>query len=652
MGDASGGLVGGRYRLTELVGRGGMGRVWRGYDELLGREVAVKEVLLSADLAEPDREQLARRAIGEARAAARLDFPGIVTVYDAVEQDGAPWIIMEFVPGRSLDAVLTGEGTLTRARAATIGAGVAEALAHTHAAGVIHRDLKPGNILLAAEGPVITDFGIARILDDTTRLTGTHTVVGTPQYMSPEQLQGQELTAATDLWSLGATLFAALEGHPPFEGPTLAAIITGILTRPTPALHDAGPLADLINSLLRKDQRQRPDAPTVARRLREIQRQSAQTVLTPTLKEAPPAQPEPPRSGVPRRALVLGGLGAAVVAGASTFALLSQSQDGPARVKPAGKTGQGSAAPSANTLPGYYGKVGSVAFSADGKILVGGCDDGKVRLWNVATKTDFASLVGHTRSVGPVAISHDGKTIASGSEDSTIRLWNTVDRTAFATIAPGAKTDQLCFSPDGKILAATGYLGVVTLWDSATGKFLDRLDDQKHRLLQFSVAFSPDGTTIASGSFWGQVALWDAASHALKAVFTAGTSNSIVQVAFSPDGKTLACTSGRPMTSQGLGRSSLGLWNVATRTRTVEFQVATNLISLDTVAFSPEGAVVAGAGGNGGSGGNIMFWNIASRRGTSAFRAPGDVNSIAFDPDGKTLASGSRGVQLWDLPAG
>ncbi|MFI7359319.1 ABC transporter substrate-binding protein [Streptomyces avidinii] len=266
-------LIAGRYQLVERIGQGGMGRVWRGLDQhLFGREVAVKEILFPPGMDEGDRAALVRRFIGEARAAVTLSHPGIITIHDVVEHHGVPVIVMELIRGQSLAATLRSRGRLPVQRVAEIGAAMLDALAEAHRARIVHRDIKPDNVLLTKDRVVLTDFGIAHLADATTKLSHSGMVIGTPQYMPPEQLEGKRPTPANDLWALGATLYHAVEGHPPFDAEGLHALAVAVFTRPyRPAVH-AGPLAPVLDALLTKDPAQRVDAGAAAEMLASVLR--------------------------------------------------------------------------------------------------------------------------------------------------------------------------------------------------------------------------------------------------------------------------------------------------------------------------------------------------------------------------------------------
>ncbi|MFF4011724.1 serine/threonine-protein kinase [Streptomyces sp. NPDC001717] len=250
-------LLAGRYRLAELLGQGGMGIVWRALDEQLGREVALKELRLPDDLDANRRDAWIGRLDREARAAARLKHPGVITVHDRIAgDDGRPWIVMELVHGRSLDDLIKEGGPLPPGEVARIGRQVLDALRAVHTTGVTHRDIKPANVLLEGERVVLTDFGIAAV-EGEPGLTRSGALMGTPVYMSPEQVRGLPATAESDLWSLGATLFTAVEGHPPFGGSGSWAVFVAVATEePAPALR-AGDLAPVLTGLLRKDPAQR-----------------------------------------------------------------------------------------------------------------------------------------------------------------------------------------------------------------------------------------------------------------------------------------------------------------------------------------------------------------------------------------------------------
>jgi eukaryotic-like serine/threonine-protein kinase len=253
-------VLSGRYRLVEPLASGGMGTVWRAVDLLLDRPVAVKEVRLPPGLDDDARQQLRRRTIREAQVAARLRHPAIVTIYDVVEQGGRPWIVMELVPSRSLADIIYTDGPLPPVPVAAIGLRVLDAIVAAAAAGVEHRDIKPANVLVTNEGRVVlTDFGIARHVGDES-LTSAGLIVGSPDYLAPERARGRAGGLAADLWSLGATMYDAVEGRRPFERdgalPTLAAVV---MDEPDPP-ERAGPLQPVIDGLLVKDPAHRLDA--------------------------------------------------------------------------------------------------------------------------------------------------------------------------------------------------------------------------------------------------------------------------------------------------------------------------------------------------------------------------------------------------------
>ncbi|MER6099060.1 protein kinase [Streptomyces sp. NPDC001728] len=262
----------GRYRVVRQLGRGGMGVVWQAVDEVLGREVAVKELRTYTDAGAPELADLRLRMTREARAAARVRHPGVVAVHDVTEHQGRPVIVMELVDGPSLDDVLGTRGTLEPAEAARIGAHVLEALAAAHDVGVLHRDVKPGNILLDSSGRIVlTDFGIATMEDpgdgSATHLTRSGEIVGSLDYLAPERARGQDPGPASDVWALGATLYAAVEGGSPFRRTSTWSTLAAIVTEPLPEPRRAGPLAPVLLRLLDKDPAARPTAREAARLL-------------------------------------------------------------------------------------------------------------------------------------------------------------------------------------------------------------------------------------------------------------------------------------------------------------------------------------------------------------------------------------------------
>jgi serine/threonine protein kinase len=258
-----------RYRLVSQLGRGGMGCVWAARDELLGREVAVKELVRPAGMAPEDVRELVERTIREARSIARLDHRNVVRIFDVVFADGRPWIVMELVASRSLFEVVSSDGPMPPDQVARIGLGVLAALRAAHRAGILHRDVKPANVLLGDDGRVVlTDFGLATATGDSS-MTSTGFVLGSPSYLAPERTVDGEIGPAADLWSLGATLYAAVEGKPPYAKSSPMATLTALATEPPRAPAQAGALGPALAALLQKDPARRADAETAERLLRE-----------------------------------------------------------------------------------------------------------------------------------------------------------------------------------------------------------------------------------------------------------------------------------------------------------------------------------------------------------------------------------------------
>ncbi|MGW5634580.1 serine/threonine-protein kinase [Streptomyces sp. NPDC003832] len=353
-------VIAGRYRLLAPLGEGGMGTVWRARDEVLHREVAVKEVRAPHGLPDSEVQRMYARLEREAWAAARVTNHNVVTVYDVATQDGRPWIVMELVRGVSLAELLDAEGPLPPQRAAHIGAEVLAALRAAHEAGVLHRDVKPANVLLSNDGRVVlTDFGIAMV-EGSSALTMTGEVIGSPEFLAPERALGRTPGPESDLWSLGVLLYASVEGNSPFRQDTPLSTLRAIVDEELPPPHRAGALAPVIEGLLRKDPADRLPAEQAERELRIVGAGGgtprANTVRSvpypPTVAShhqpapAPAPHPGPPtaptaataaQTGTPRPpgrnrragyALVAGVAALALAIAGLTYALLNQDDDG------------------------------------------------------------------------------------------------------------------------------------------------------------------------------------------------------------------------------------------------------------------------------------------------------------------------------------
>ncbi|WP_425569702.1 serine/threonine-protein kinase, partial [Pseudonocardia yuanmonensis] len=264
-------VVGDRYRLSAQLGSGAMGTVWSGYDEVLRRRVAVKELKVPRGVPEREALGMRERMLREARALGGLSHPNVITVFDVVDAAGEPLVVLEMVPSRNLATIISEQGRLSPRQAAVVGYATAAALRAAHRAGITHRDVKPGNVLVAHDGRIkLTDFGIARNASDAP-MTTAGLVLGSPAYIAPEVAMGAAVTPAADLWGLGATLFAAVEGRPPYDVKgdpvsTITEVVDGDVPRP----REAGPVSEVIAALMVKDPDQRMPLDEVRRRLRPL----------------------------------------------------------------------------------------------------------------------------------------------------------------------------------------------------------------------------------------------------------------------------------------------------------------------------------------------------------------------------------------------
>ncbi|MFI0411647.1 WD40 repeat domain-containing serine/threonine protein kinase [Actinomadura sp. 3N508] len=661
-------ILAGRYRILDRIGQGGMGTLWRARDTELDRDVAVKELRLPDVLDEEERRVRYARMDREARAAARLRHPGIVTVYDRViGDDGRPWIVMELVHGGSLAELLREDerGRLPAARVARIGLHMVEALAAAHVLGVVHRDVKPANVLLEGDDRVVlTDFGIAALDGDTT-LTRSGTVLGTPAFMSPEQVRGLPVTPRSDLWSLGATLYAAAEGRPPFTGPTHGSVYIAITTEePAPVVH-AGPLSEVLDGLLRKDPDDRWPVERVRDRLAFLAR-DAVPIVEPAPKPASAVALDPtaaaPTAGTVmdapasrKQAIALGVLfvvACAVVIVAGT--LWPEPRRGTAGPAPS---------PTASGIGGPdYLTFEALRYSPDGRTLASA---GKrtVRLWDPATGRAIRTLDAQG-DTGPLEFSPDGGTVAARAGDD-VRLWEvSTGRLVRAFTGLRDQVADIDFNRDGDRLAGSDHDGNIRIWDVATGRTVTGItatavpssldsgpDLDPVRVGIPAVAFSPDGKTLITGEDPGwdpygrmtpRTRLWDAATGRSAGVLRTRdrqvrslADRQVRSLAFSRDGTTLAAA-----TFGG----TIELWSWKDRRR---FRIVTGVHYDSDIAFGPDGKVIAGIDEKQNS---VRLWDVSTGRVTADFHS--QAGSLAFSPDGSKLAGGSAvgdTITIWNL---
>jgi WD40 repeat protein len=631
----------GAFDVVRVVGRGGMGVVLHGYDPHLQRDVALK--VIDPQLA--GNEVARKRFCREARAAAAVTHDNLVAVHqvDEDEDSGLPYLVMQLVNGESLDQRLKRVGTLSAVEVARLGMQAAAGLAAAHAGGLIHRDIKPGNILLEAgtDRVKLTDFGLAKAAEDV-RLTRTGFVAGSPLYMAPEQARGDEVDHRADLFSLGSVLYEAAAGKPPFDAKTPLAVLRRVADETPPPLREVDPhipdwLSDVIDRLLAKDPADRPQsaaevAEEFAAGLARMHSLSPLDVPAEVCAGSRTAVSARPRRHVCWKAVafrvlpwvggaVLGGLlvglwpraaapDPAADTGPQPLVVLSEGKAGPVWATgflPDGKTlvagaEDGSlrlwdwrAADVTGRPPPLEGNVWSVDVSPDGRYLIAACDDSAVKVYDLKTSGVRWSLP-HPTATRAAVFSPDGERVATGDRNSTVRLWNPAE--GIPTELPGGHRGTvhgLAFGPTGKLLASAGSDGTVKVWDLQTTRVMQNLDEQAGPV--YAVAFSPDPDrpVVAAAGWDGAVRVWDARSgrklHTLRG----------------HDGD---------------------VWSVS---------------------FGAGGRVLASAG----SDSTVRVWDVDAGRELHVLRGPNPrpFHTVRFDRDGITLAAGGRdgAVRVWEI---
>jgi WD40 repeat protein len=667
----------GPYRLLGRLGEGGMGQVFLG-ESPGGRKVAIK-VVRARYANDPE---FRRRFTREVAAARQVGGFHTAAVVDADPGAESPWMATAYIPGQSLADAVAQRGPLDRAAVGALGAALAEGLVAIHACGITHRDLKPSNVILADDGPRIIDFGIAKGAD-ATAITASNALIGTLRYMSPEQLDGREVTPQSDVFSLGSILAYAATGHDPFGAATIPAVINRILNDPPQLDPLTGDLRAIISACLAKDPGRRPRPAELLARLRlpeppraspagpesltvralpagttagvtlAGQDQRARPGTTQAGESSPMAGPSRRRRHRARTALAATGtIAAAGLAylGAVQLGAHSANSAPPPQTRPASPASATGALTRVLTDPASA-NLWSVAFAPGGSTLATADGNGHAYLWNIATARVTASVsavpaitpAGAANGVWSVAFGPDGTTLAAGDTYARTFLWKTTAGKITATLTDpvtpdpkGQHVNAVAFTPDGTMLATGSLNGHAYLWNIAAGTVTAALADPASEGVS-STAFSPDGAILAVGDRNGHAYLWNTAKRTITAALTDPASQGVNSVAFSRDGAILAV---------GDGNGRTYLWNTAMGTIITTLSDPTGS-GIDSVAFSPEGVILAVGDGNG----RTYLWNTATRKITAALTDPASqgVNSVAFTRDGALLATGdgSGSAYVW-----
>jgi len=647
------------YKIEKELGRGGMAIVYRAVQENLGRDVALK--VLPQGMTHD--QKMLKRFHREAQSAAQLNHPHIVTIFDEGELNGVHYMAMEYLEGRDLHDIVQEKGPVPSQQSISLIAPMAEALGYAHKEGTVHRDVKSSNVMVTDVGrPVLMDFGIAYAGSDA-RLTQTGTVLGTPEYMSPEQARGNDVDARGDLYSLGVVLYEALTGELPHTGGHPMSVVYKVLhesyTPPRQINSDVPEwLEQIIAKLLKKDPDDRyQNGEEVAKALRSEDPGEPVEVPSPSGDGAASEQvPVPDGDGQdsdePAQTQVYhpGEEGdepepepepAAAMSEPATAADEEETATAEEKEESVSADGAGPQRQRLHivrTLEGNADWVNAVTFSPDGQFALSGAPNNKIKLWEVVTGREIQTFHGPAEQPISVALSPDGDRLVSETSDGIVQLWDVDSGEVLRTVEQHSEAVLgATFSPDGEhILSGGDASGTLHLWDTDSGDLVRRFDDNDEAI--FSVAFSPDGQYVLSGSGQsGTLKLWETATGEVVRVFDEGDWDStyVFSVAFSPNGE-YALSGSDDMTAR--------LWDVESGELLRTFEGHSGLVI--AVAFSPDGQYVL----SGSSDMTVQLWKVEDGKLGYVFEGDAEgVNAIAFSPDGRYVLSGSKDedVKLW-----
>ena len=644
----------GQFDIVEEVGRGGMGIVLRAHDPCLQREVAVK--VLDPQLA--DNEVARQRFCREARAAAAFTHDNLVAVHqvDEDEASGLPYIVMQLVTGESLEQRIRRAGKMTPVEVARLGQQAAAGLAAAHAGGLIHRDIKPGNILLEKDTDRVklTDFGLARAAMDV-KLTRTGFVAGTPLYMAPEQARGDSVDARSDLFSLGSVLYEAAAGNAPFDGKTPLVVLNRVTDETQPPLRNVSPdvpvwLSDVVDRLLEK----KPDDRfQTAQEVADIFTAELARIHTGLAPEPDGLCGAGSSAYARRRHVCWKAVSRAVIpwVGGMVVGLLAAALLIPPRTIPGENISSQPTGPVERELDpgppplysvgGKAGPVWSVSFTPDGHSIVVGSENGLVKFIDTGKRAFNRSFSRVSGTVWAVDAAGDGKSVAVVTDNAEVRVYDlNRNETEARSLPHPTSARTAAFNADGSKLATGDRNSTLRVWDMATSVPLELVG---HTGTIYGVAFSPDGSHLVSGGSDGAVKLWKLADYKVGGTNTALPlklelhEGPVYAVAFSPDRD-------EPRVASAGWDQTVRVWNARNGEQT---QILRHAGDVWSVTFSRDGRLLASASQDG----TVKVWDVTTGAERQTFRMARPVYSVRFSPDGRTLASAGRDgtVRVWEV---